>query len=340
MLKGGQLAQGKIVEQFENNFAKFIGVKYACAVANGTAALHLALLSLGISKGDEVITTSFSFIATANAILYTGAKPVFVDVDEKTFNINPELIEEKITSKTKAILPVHLYGLPANMEQIMKIARKHNLLVVEDACQAHGAEINDKKAGSIGAAGCFSFYPTKNMTTGEGGMITTNSSTLAQKIRLLRNHGMRERYRHEEIGFNLRMTDIEAAIGLEQLKKLSLMNKKRASNALFLSKQLKNIEGILTPIVPQGIKHAWHQYTIRVTPSYKLTREKLIERLSAKKIGTAIYYAVPIHLQLAYKNLGYTDTLPVTEQISKEVLSIPVRPDLTVDQLKYIIDQF
>lgn len=340
VLDSGRLAQGKIVEEFEKKFADFIGVKHALAVTNGTAALHLAMLALGIGKGDEVITVSFSFIATANAILYTGAKPVFVDVEEKTFNLDPKLIEDKITSKTKAILPVHLYGLPASMEQIMKIARKHNLPVVEDACQAHGAEIAGKKVGSIGMASCFSFYPTKNMTTGEGGMITTNNVKLAERIRLLRNHGMRERYRHEIIGYNLRMTELAAAIGLKQLKKLPGFNKQRTANAIFLSKQLQRVKGIVIPAASKSFKSVWHQYTVRVNSSYKLSREKLMKKLNSKNIETALYYATPIHRQPAYRRFGYANNLPVTEKLSREVLSLPVRPGLTKSQLKYITDQF
>ncbi|MDD4271848.1 MAG: DegT/DnrJ/EryC1/StrS family aminotransferase [Patescibacteria group bacterium] len=340
VLASGKLAQGKVAEDFEKKFAKFIGTKYACAASNGTAALELALLALGVGPGDEVITTPFSFIATANAILYTGARPVFVDVLEDTFNINPELIEKKITSKTKAIMPVHLYGLPANMDRIMEIAKRRGLAVVEDACQAHGAEMNGKKAGSIGAAGCFSFYPTKNMTTGEGGMITTNDAKLAEKIRLLRNHGMRVRYQHEIIGYNLRMTDIAAAIGLEQLKKLPGFNRKRTANAAFLSSRLKLIEGITVPTVSKNYKPAWHQFTVRVGSKYNLSREKLMKKLALKNIETALYYPVPIHLQPAYKNLGYVDSLPVAERLANEILSLPVQPNLTVNQLKYIIAQF
>ncbi len=219
VLKSGMLAQGPKVAEFEEKFAKFIGVKCAIATTSGTTALHVALLSAGIGPGDEVITTPLTFIATANAILYTGARPVFVDIDEATYNINPDLIEKVITEKTKAIMPVHLYGQSANMTKIMAVARKHKLTVIEDACQAHGARWKEKKVGSFGI-GAFSFYPTKNMTTGEGGMITTDSKEIYEKACLIRAHGSKVKYYHDILGYNFRLTDIGAAIGIEQLKKL------------------------------------------------------------------------------------------------------------------------
>ncbi len=339
VLLSGKLAQGEIVEEFEKKFAKFIGVKYACAVSNGTVALELALKAANIGQGDEVITTPFTFIATANAILHVGARPVFTDIDEKTFNINPELLEKKITKRTKAILPVHLYGLPADMDKINKIARRHNLVVIEDACQAHGAELNGRKAGALGLAGCFSFYPTKNMTTGEGGMVTTNSTGMAKRMRLLRNHGMRVRYRHEIVGYNLRMTEIQAAIGLEQLKKFPSLLARRRRNALFLSQALKDAPGIIIPNVPKNKKHAWHQYTIRIKKTAKSSREKLIKKLNGKNIQTAIYYDLPIHLQKAYLKMGYGEKFPVAEKLAREVLSIPVNPYLAKTQLNYLAAQ-
>ena len=337
VLKSGSVAQGKWVRDFEDRFASLHSVKYAVATSSGTTALHLALLALGIGKGDEVITTPFTFIASANAILYVGAKPVFVDIDEETFNINPKLIEKKITSKTKAILPVHLYGLPANMHEIMSIARRHNLFVIEDACQAHGAEIKGRKVGTIGDVGCFSFYPTKNMTTGEGGMVTTNDKELVERLVLFREHGMKVRYHHDVLGFNFRMTNIEAAIGIEQLKKLTKFNKVRIKNARFLNKHLSKVKGLILPLSSRGYKHVFHQYTIRITKDYFLNREDLIKRLLTNNIGSSIYYPIPVHKQKIYLDLGYKNNFPIAEKLSQEVLSLPVHPSLRSSDLNRIV---
>jgi len=335
VIKSGQMTQGKKVAEFEQAFSKYIGTKYAVAVSSGTAALHLSLLALGIKEGDEVITTPFSFIASANAILYTGAKPVFVDIDEQTFNINPRLIEQAITKKTKAIIPVHLYGLPCEMDSIQKIARKHKLFIVEDACQAHGARFKNKKVGAIGDLGCFSFYATKNMTTVEGGMVTTNSKKLYEKLQLLRNHGSKIRYHHKILGFNLRMTDINAAIGLVQLKKLPEFNKIRMNNASYLTKALSGIREIKVPFIPSRTTHVFHQYTIRLDK--KINRRRIIEALDKKEIKTEVYYPIPIHKQKLYHSLGYSDKLPVTEEAAKSVLSLPVHPYLKNKELKQIV---
>jgi perosamine synthetase len=335
VLKSGNVVQGKKVAEFETAFAKYIGTKYAVAVSNGTCALHLSLLALGIGKGDEVITTPFSFIASANAILYVGAKPVFVDIDNQTFNINPKLIEAKITKKTKVILPVHLFGLPCDMENIMKIAKKHKLFVVEDACQAHGAEFENKKVGSFGDLGCFSFYATKNMTTVEGGMITTNNKKLYEKLLLLRNHGSKVRYQHEILGFNFRMTDINAAIGLAQLKKLPKFNKIRTANANYLTKNLSKITTLTVPFVRAKTNHVFHQYTIRLDPT--IDRKGVVEALETKGIGVGIYYPIPIHKQKLYQSLGYKVKIPVAEAAAKSVLSLPVHPYVTKQELKRIV---
>jgi dTDP-4-amino-4,6-dideoxygalactose transaminase len=335
VIKSGNLTQGKKVAELEQAFAKFIGVKYAVAVSSGTSALYLSLLVLGIGKGDEVITTPFSFIASANAILYTGAKPVFVDIDEKTFNINQKLIEQKITKRTKAILPVHLFGLPCDMDDIKSIAKRHRLFVVEDACQAHGASFKNRKVGTFGELGCFSFYATKNMTTVEGGMIATNSQQLYKKLLLLRNHGSRIRYQHEILGFNFRMTDLNAAIGLAQLKKLLRFNMVRINNAAYLTKNLAKVKDLETPFVPSGCAHVFHQYTIKLSP--KTNRKQIIDKLEKKGIGTGIYYPIPIHKQKLYRDLGYIDKLPVAEKAAKYVLSLPVHPYLTKAGLKRIV---
>jgi dTDP-4-amino-4,6-dideoxygalactose transaminase len=335
VIKSGNLTQGKKVAEFEQAFAKFIGAKYAVAVSSGTSALYLSLLALGIGKGDEVITTPFSFIASSNAILYTGAKPVFVDIDEKTFNIDTKLIERRITKKTKAILPVHLYGLPCDIKNILSIARKHQLFVIEDACQAHGASFGNQMVGTFGNLGCFSFYATKNMTTVEGGMITTNSQKLAEKLLLLKNHGSKIKYQHEILGYNFRMTDLNAAMGLEQLKKLQNSNKIRVNNANYLTQHLSKNKNLEVPFVPPGFSHVFHQYTIRLGEN--INRAKIIAALDKKGIQTGIYYRLPIHQQKLYQSLGFKDKLPVAEKAAQSVLSLPVHPYLTKTELKRIV---
>jgi len=338
VLSSGYLVQGERVEKLEKEFAKYIGVKHCIAVNSGTAALHVALLALGIKKGNEVITSAFSFASSANSILFCDATPVFSDIDPKTFNINPEDIKDKITSKTKCIIPVHLYGQPAEMDQLKNIADEHGLFIVEDAAQAHGAEYKNIKAGSLGNIGCFSFYPTKNMTTGEGGIITTNDDKIAEKARLLRNHGQREQYYHSVLGFNFRMTDILASIGIEQLKKLEKFNKKRVENAKLLTNKLSKIDEIITPFVSPKSKHVFHQYTLRVK-SNRISRDVLQKKLYESGVQTRIYYPIPIHKQALYQKLGYKDNMPESEAASKEVLSIPVHPALAEQDLEFICNK-
>jgi len=341
VLNSGMVAQGEWVNKFESEFAKYIGTKYAVQTTSGTTALHLALLSLGIGKGDEVITTPFTFVATSNAILYTGAKPVFVDIEEDTFNIDSNLIERKITKKTKAILLVHLYGCPVNMAKIKKVANKHGLYIVEDAAQAHGAKFKGRKVGSIGDLGCFSFYATKNMTTGEGGMVTTNSFKLAQKMKALRNHGMMElNYKYDFLGYNYCPTNISAALGLVQLKKLDKLNAKRIKNAKYLSRNLKNVKGITLPTIPKNVTHVFHQFTIKINKDFSISRDSFIEHLEKEGIKARVYYPLPLHKQKLYRDLGYKDNLPVVEKIAKEVLSIPVHPSLTKKDLSKIVKSF
>lgn len=331
VLESGMLAQGPQVHAFEEAFAKMCGVRYAIATSSGTTALHIALLAHGIGPGDEVITSPFTFIASANCILYVGARPVFVDIDPLTFNLNPAQVESAITPRTKAIIPVHLYGLPCDMEPIMAIAEQYGLAVIEDACQAHGAEYKGRKVGSFGT-GTFSFYPTKNITSGEGGMITTNDPEVAERCRVIRQHGARQRYYHDELGFNFRMSDIHAAIGLAQLRKLDRFNRIRQANARYLSQHLK---GVLTPLVPSGHTHVFHQYTIRV-PNGK--RDALRAYLKERGIGSEVYYPLPIHQQYLYKELGYNEHLPEVERAAQEVLSLPVHPALTPSDLEAIVE--
>lgn len=326
VLRSGTIAEGQRVKDFEAAFAKFSGTSFAVAVNSGTAALHAALLAHGIGHGDEVITTSFSFVATANSVLFTGAKPVFADIREDTFNIDPESIIEKITPKTKAIIPVHLYGQSADMKAIMDIAEDKDLIIIEDACQAHGATFEGKSVGSFGE-GTFSFYPTKNMTTSEGGIITTNDKNVAEKARMIRSHGSKQRYLHEMLGFNLRMTDIAAAIGLVQLGKIGEFNRARINNAQYLTKSLQKIKGLVLPQVDKRCGHVFHQYTVRIRGD--ISRDEVVSSLNKMDIGTGIYYPLPIHKQPYYKELGYNDSLPVSEGASKEVISLPVHPSLS-----------
>jgi perosamine synthetase len=328
VLSSGMLAQGPIVARFEEHFAEYCGVNYAIATSSGTTALHVALLAHNIGPGDEVITTAFSFIATANTILYVGAKPIFVDIDPETYNMRPEQIEAAITPRTRAILPVHLFGLPCNMEAIMDIAARHNLVVIEDACQAHGAAIQGRRVGSFGT-GCFSFYPTKNMTCGEGGMITTNDATVAELACVIRNHGMKRRYHHDLLGYNFRMTDIHAAIGLVQLDRLEEFNEQRIRNAQYLTAQLVSVK---TPCIPPGYRHVFHQYTIQVN------KDRWVLQLAERDISTGVYYPIPIHWQSHFKKMGYEIAqLPITEQMSRQVLSLPVHPGLSQDELTRIV---
>src|SRR3989338_2394797 len=334
VLDSGILAQGEKVKNFEEDFANYCGVKYGIAVNSGTAALHLALIANKISKGDEVITTPFSFIATVNTIKMAGAKPVFVDINEDTFNIDETKIEEVITDKTKAIMPVHLYGNPCNMKEIMNLANNYDLKVIEDACQAHGAMYNDSKVGSFGT-GTFSFYPTKNMTTGEGGIITTNDPDINEMCRKLRQHGMAQRYSYECLGYNYRMTDIGAAIGVIQLKKLDFWKEKRIENANLLSSLLKDVNGIITPKVDSSTKHVFHQYTIRVTNSFGKTRDEVINLLNDAGIGNAIFYPRPLYY---YSHVGFNGKLEVTEKVCNEVISLPIHPNLSEDDLHRIAE--
>jgi dTDP-4-amino-4,6-dideoxygalactose transaminase len=331
VLDSGIIAQGPRVKAFEDAFAAMCGVEHAIATTSGTTALHTSLLAHGIGAGDEVITSPFTFIASANSVLYVGGRPVFVDIDPLTYNIDPNQIEAAITVKTKAIMPVHLFGLSCDMDPILDIATRHNLLVIEDACQGHGASYKGKKLGSFGT-GTFSLYPTKNMTSAEGGMITTNDAKIAESCRVIRQHGMRRRYYHDELGFNFRMTDVQAAIGLAQLHKLEKFNQIRQENAKYLSEHLR---GVSVPVIPEGCEHVFHQYTIRV-PDGK--RDTLLAYLGECDVGTGVYYPVPIHQQTFYvKELGYHQTLPEAEKAAQEVLSLPVHPALSPADLNTIV---
>lgn len=329
VLESGYLVQGSRVKALEEAFAHYCGARHAIATSSGTTALHTALLAHGIGPGDEVITTPFSFIATANSVLFTGARPVFVDIEPQTWNLDVDLVEAAITPRTKALMPVHLYGHPADMPALMAIAQRHGLAVIEDAAQAHGAACKGQQVGTWGT-GCFSFYPTKNMTTAEGGIITTNDDQIAEQARMLRSHGQSARYEHQMLGYNFRMTDLHAAIGLVQFQHLETWNQKRIQNARYLSEHL---EGVDTPTVRPGYRHVFHQYTVRVRPD----RDGLASWLGDRGIGTGIHYPRPIHQQPFYQQLGYDLHLPVAEEASGEVLSLPVHPALSPEDLETIV---
>ena len=284
VLDSGMLAQGPKVAKLEDQFAGTCHTRYAVATSSGTAALHVALLAHGIGPGDQVITTPFTFVASASSILFVGAEPVFVDIDKETFNLDPALLEAAITSRTRAIMPVHLYGHPCDMDAILDIAERHNLVVIEDAAQAIGASYKGEPVGGFGT-GCFSLYATKNIMAGEGGMITTNDENIADLCRLIRNHGMRRRYYHDRLGYNLRMTDLHAAIALVQLERLEELAARRRANAAYLS---SHITSVVIPQVRDGCIHAWHQYTVRVDGGRD--RDKALEMLHAAGVGAGIYY--------------------------------------------------
>mgnify|MGYP003327874635 FL=1 len=329
VLRSGMMAQGPEVAAFEEEFSKYVGGRKCVAVNSGTSGLHMALVAAGIKAGDEVIVPSFTFAATANSVALTGATPVFVDIDPKTFNIDPAAIEAAITPRTKGIQPVHLYGLPAQMDVINEIACKHNILVFEDAAQAHLATLNGKYVGSFGYAATFSFYPTKNMTSGEGGMIACANDEMTRMCKLLRNQGMEKRYENEVVGFNTRMTDIHAAIGREQLKKIEGWTKTRQANAKFLD---ENLKGVVTPYVTPGASHVYHQYTIRIVGH---DRDKFAAEMTKRGVGNGVYYPIPVH-QL--QSFGLKFDLPNTTSACNEVLSIPVHPALTQGELETVVE--
>jgi UDP-2-acetamido-2-deoxy-ribo-hexuluronate aminotransferase len=319
----GQYILGPRVSEFEKKIADYHGVSEAVGVASGTDAIHLSINAFGIGEGDEVITTPFTFFATVEAILYSGAMPVFVDVDAETFNIDTSQIETKITDKTKAILPVHLFGQMADMQEISKLAKKYGLKVIEDCAQSFGANLNGKKAGSFGDAGCFSFYPSKNLGGyGDGGIITINDSMIADKVRKLRNHGSRSSYIHEDIGFNSRLDEIQAGVLLVKFKYIDKYNLARRQKAALYTVLLS--DKVRCPVEKKGAYHVFHQYTIRNDK-----RDEIKKRLRDKGISSVVYYPVPLHLQEALRFLGYKEgDFPVAEKSAKEVLSLPIYPEI------------
>lgn len=335
LFKSTSFIKGPFLEKFEESFAKYIGTKYCIGVASGTDAIHLSLLALNIKAGDEVILPVNTFIATAYAILYVGAKPVFVDVDPKTFNIDVNSIESKITKNTKAIIPVHLYGQPAQMDKIMLLARKYKLAVVEDACQAHGATYNKKNVGSFGDLAAFSFYPSKNLGAyGDGGVITTNSTQLAKTLKKLREYGGISKYKYDTIGLNSRLDAIQAAILSIKLKHLDEWNNKKQKLAAYYNKRInEEIPFIKTPFINSQSTSVYHLYVIK-TPK----RNQLAKYLSSHGIQTGIHYPVPLHLQKSLQHLGYKKgDFPVAEALSREILSLPIYPELISTAQEYVV---
>lgn len=333
VLESSQYILGPKVMELERQIAAYHGVAEALGVASGTDALHLAVEALGIGEGDEVITTPFTFFATAEAIMYTGATPVFVDIEPDTMNIDPVEIEKKITERTRAILPVHIFGHPADMDRINALAKKYNLKVIEDCAQSFGADYNGKKTGSFGDAGCFSFYPSKNLGAyGDGGMILLKDPAVTADVRKLRNHGSKGMYRHECVGFNSRLDEIQAAILLVKFRRIDQYNDLRRQKAALYNSLLSG--KVELPVERAGCRHVYHQYTIRSS-----NREKLQKVLHEKGASSVVYYPVPVHLQEAVSVLGYKKgDLPVAEEAAEKVLSLPVYPELEESSIREIAE--
>ncbi len=335
VLRSGMLAAGSYVQEFEEQFKSYHGCRYAIATSSGTTALHASLAALGIGAGDKVITTPFSFIATANAILFTGATPIFVDIDPVSYNLSPAQLRSALQDnpEVKAILVVHLFGLPADMDEILELAAKYQVPVLEDCAQAHGATYRGRKVGTFGKAAAFSFYPTKNITSGEGGMVLTDDPSVEEKVRLLVNHGQRQRYHHDLVGYNFRMTNIHAAIGLEQLKKLDLYNQRRIDNAKFYNNHLVNSQ-VQKPACLPDKEHVYHQYTLKVKE-----RDVFAAYLAKNNIGYGIHYPLIIPAQPAYSNIpGCLGTWPVAADLANTCISIPVHPALSQNDVTTIVE--
>ncbi|MEI6866874.1 MAG: DegT/DnrJ/EryC1/StrS family aminotransferase [Actinomycetes bacterium] len=331
VLRSGMLAQGPEVAAFEAEFSAHVGGRHCVAMNSGTSALHLGFIAAGVGAGDEVIVPSFSFAATANSVALAGATPIFADIDPITFNMDPDHVETLITKKTKAIMPVHLYGHIAAMDRYEEISNKYGVKIIEDAAQGHLASLNGRNAGEFGVVASFSFYPTKNMTAGEGGMVVTDDAEVARVLRLLRNQGQEIRYRNEIVGFNTRMTDIHAAIGRVQLRKLPGWTAQRQANAAYLD---ANLKGVMVPHVAPGTTHSYHQYTIRIPGGSAEKRDAFMAGLTERGVGSGVYYPTPIHRLPSFM---LDLDLPQTELIIKECLSLPVHPSLSQADLETIV---
>ncbi|MDO3379566.1 DegT/DnrJ/EryC1/StrS family aminotransferase [Geoalkalibacter halelectricus] len=331
VLESTHFILGPNVQAFEKEAAAYLGVKHAVGCASGTDALHLALRAAGVREGDEVITPAFTFIATAEAISYVGAKPVFVDIDPRTFNLDPALVEAAITPSTRAVLPVHLFGQPADIFALQQLCARHDLLLIEDCAQSFGAGVEGRMTGSFGLAGCFSFFPSKNLGCyGDGGLVTTNDDVLAQELLVLRNHGSRQRYHHSVIGYNSRLDEMQAAILRIKLKHIDEYNRLRRRNAHLYNEGLKGLP-VATPFEDGKGVHVFHQYTLLVEG-----RERVQQALSDAGIASAVYYPIPLHRQEVYQELLAATSLPVTEQAAGRVLSLPMFPELTPEQINHI----
>jgi dTDP-4-amino-4,6-dideoxygalactose transaminase len=329
-------AGGPYVAEFEEEFAPFCQTRYAVGVGNGTEALWLVLLALGVGAGDEVITVPSTFMATAEAISFCGATPVFVDIDEQSYTMDPALLERAITKRTKAVIPVHLYGQMADMDPILEIARRHHLWVIEDACQAHGAEYKGKRAGSMGHAGCFSFYPGKNLGAfGEAGAVVTNDQSLQEKLRILREHGQEKRYKHSHIGWNARMDGIQAVVLRIKLKHLERANEARRAHARRYNELLADQKDLISPEQAAYARHVYHVYAVRVK-----NRDRMLRNLADRGISCGIHYPIPVHLQEAYQSLGFgPGSFPVSERCALECLSLPMFPELTEEQVNQVAQE-
>jgi len=336
VIDSNAFAGGPFVAKFEQEFAAFCGTANAVGVGNGTDALWLTLLGLGIGAGDEVITVPMTFMGTAEAISYCGAKPVFVDIDERTYTLDPDLLERAITPRTKAIIPVHLFGQTADMDSILEIARRRGLPVIEDACQAHGAEFRGRQAGSVGTAGCFSFYPGKTLgALGEAGAVVTNNEELRIKIQMLRDHGQAKKYHHALIGWNARMDGIQGAALRVKLKHLDRGNQARRANARFYDQHLAEIEEVILPAEADYARHVYHLYVVRVQE-----RDRILQAMASRGIACGIHYPIPVHLQEAYRFLGHQKgSFPVAERCAEEFLSLPMYPELTKTQLGAVVHE-
>jgi dTDP-4-amino-4,6-dideoxygalactose transaminase len=334
VIDSAAFAGGPFVTRFEEDFAVYCDCQHAVGVGSGTEALWFALLALGVEAGDEVITVPNSFMATAEAITYCGAKPVFVDVDERTYNMDPAGLEEVVTARTKAIIPVHLFGQPADMDPIMKFARKRGLFVIEDAAQAHGAVYKGRKVGTLGDAACFSFYPGKNLGAfGEAGAVVTDNDELQDKVRILRDHGQTRKYHHSMIGWNGRMDGIQGAVLQIKLRHLEKGNQLRQSHAEHYNAALRNSEEIVLPFCPSNVTPVYHIYAIRVQ-----NRDEVVHSLTQEGIGSGVHYPVPIHLQKAYRSLGHgPGSFPIAEKCAAEFVSLPMFPELTSEQVDYVV---
>jgi perosamine synthetase len=337
VLDSGNLVAGRWVREFEQSFSAYLGTAHGVATSSGTTALLVGLEAAGIEPGARVVTTPFSFGATANAILHRGARPVFADIDPRTYNLDPSAVQELLarTPGVRAILPVHLYGLPCAMDALMRLAGEHDLAVLEDAAQAHGAAFHGRRAGTFGIAGAFSFYPSKNLTTGEGGMLVTQDAHLADSARMLVNGGQSSRYVYEVLGYNYRMTEVAGALGVAQLARLDERNARRRRNAAQLTAGLRDLEWLTLPVEPDGCFHVYHQYTVRAPG----VRDRLSRYLESQGIDTRVYYPVPIHKSPLYRRLGYGDVrCPEAERAAEEVLSIPVHPALEETEVARIVE--